>query len=56
MMEVVENQLEGHDPVFVTDVIYSIQRKGLNRKQARTVIASALIEEMYHILKTQCHC
>jgi tetratricopeptide (TPR) repeat protein len=51
MMEAVENQLEGHDPAFVTDIFYSIQRKGLNRKQARTVIASVLIEEMYHILK-----
>jgi uncharacterized protein YchJ len=51
MMEAVENQLEGHDPAFVTDIFYSIQRKGFNRKQARTVIASVLIEEMYHILK-----
>lgn len=53
MMETVENQLEGHDPAFVTDIFYSIQRKGFNRKQARTVIASVLIEEMYHILKEE---
>jgi tetratricopeptide (TPR) repeat protein len=51
MMEAVENQLEGQDPAFVTDIYYSIQRKGFNRKQARTLIASVLIEEMYHILK-----
>ncbi|MGB8454467.1 MAG: hypothetical protein WCD89_19320 [Anaerocolumna sp.] len=51
MMEAVENQLEGHDPAFVTDIFYSIQRKGFNRKQARTVIASVLIKEMHHILE-----
>jgi len=51
MMEAVEKQLEGHDPAFVTDVFYSIQKKGYNRKQARTVIASVLVEEMYYMLK-----
>jgi len=51
MMEAVEKQLEGHDPAFVTDIFYAIQKKGYNRKQARTVIASVLVEEMYHILK-----
>jgi len=27
MMEAVEKQLEGHDPAFVTDVFYSIQKR-----------------------------
>ena len=51
MVEAVQKQLDGYDPAFVTDIFYSIQRKGFNRKQARTLIASVLIEEMYHILK-----
>lgn len=32
MMVSVENQLKEHDPAFVTDIFYSIQRKGFNRK------------------------
>ena len=53
MIETVENQLNDHDPEFVTEVFLSLQRKGCNRKQARTVIASALTEEMYYVLKEE---
>lgn len=51
MIEAVENQLNDHNPEFVTEVFLSLQRKGCNRKQARTVIASVLMEEMYYVLK-----
>lgn len=51
VMETVENQLRDHDPAFVTDIFLSVQKKGYNRKQARTLIASVLTKEMYHIVK-----
>lgn len=51
LLEVVDNQLKGHDPAFVTEVYQAIQRKGHVRKQAKTMIASVLLEEMYHTLK-----
>lgn len=51
ILEVVENQLRDGKPAFVTDVFYSLQKKGLCRKEARIVIAGVLLEEIYHTLK-----
>lgn len=44
---IVEKQLNDHKPLFVEEAFFALQRKGCNRKQARTVIASVLGEEMY---------
>lgn len=51
IMEAVENQLKEGNPPFVTEIFFSLQRKGYNRREARTVIASVLIEEMYYVLR-----
>lgn len=55
LLEIVDNQLKGHDPAFVTEVYQAIQRKGHFRKQAKTMIASVLLEEIYHTIKGNQH-
>lgn len=51
MILAVGEQLNSGELPFVNDVFLSLQRKGCNRKQAKTMIASVLLEEMYYILK-----
>lgn len=51
IIDIVENQLKDGTPDFVTEIFLSLQKKGCNRKQARTVIASVLVEELNEIVK-----
>lgn len=43
----VENQLKEGNPPFVTEIFFSLQKKGCNRKQARTLLAAAFLKETH---------
>lgn len=51
IIEAVENQLRDNNPPFVAEIFSSLQRKGCCRRQARTVIASVLLEEIYDVAR-----
>lgn len=51
LINAVDTQIREHNPAFVEEIFHNLQLKGCNRKEARTVIASVLLEEMYYILR-----
>ena len=47
----VVEQIEAHDPEFVYEEYLRLQHKGRKRNEAKAIIASSLIKEIYHIAK-----
>ena len=51
IMEVINNQLRANDPPFVKEIYQELQAEGYGKKEAKEMIASVLLGQMYDMMK-----
>ena len=53
MFEVVENQLRDNDPRETQETLERLMNDGYSRSEAKRMIASVVVVEMFHVMKDQ---
>ena len=53
LLEVVENQIKGGDPPETKSTLERLVSQGIERKEAKRLIACVIAGEMFDILKSQ---
>lgn len=52
ILQGVENQLRSGEPAFVEEINQQLRNKGCSKKEAKEMIACALLEEIYYVMTT----